>query len=223
MSIQPAIALLKRDLLLASRKIGETLIGIVFFVLAATLFPIGVGASPDLLSRIGPGIIWVLALLSVLVSLERLFAADFEDGTLEQLVLAPTPLEWLVLAKCIAHWLVSGALLALISPLLALLMNLPATAIWTMPLALLIGTPCLTLIGAIGASLLVGSRRSGALLAIIILPLYIPVLIFGVSAVDGYVLGLGGASQLLVLGAMTVAAAAMAPFAIAASIRLALQ
>jgi heme exporter protein B len=197
--------------------------GLVFFATALSLFPLGVGASPDVLARIGAGVIWVVALLAVLLTLDRLWQADFEDGSLELILLAPTPLELLVVAKCLAHWLTSGLLLAAAAPLLALLMSLPPDAAWALPLALLLGTPTLTLVGSIGAALLLGSRRGGVLVALLVLPLYIPVLIFGVAAVDGVVLGLGGTAPLLLLAAMFLAALALAPFATAAALRLALE
>lgn len=214
------LAIVRRDLAVALRRLAETLLAAVFFALALSLFPLGVGASPDILARIGAGVIWVLALFAVMLTLDRLFQADHEDGTLELLLLSPQPLELLVLGKCLAHWLTSGLLLVLVSPLLAVLMSLPADALWVLPLALLAGTPTLTLIGAIGAALLVGSRRGGTLTALLVLPLYIPVLIFGVSAVDGFLLGLGGRAQLLILAAMLLFALALAPFAIAAALRL---
>jgi heme exporter protein B len=218
-----AAALLRRDLRLAMRRPGDTALGLVFFALALALFPLGVGASPDLLARIGAGVIWVLALLAVLLGLERLWQSDHEDGSLELLLLSPAPLELLVLAKCAAHWLSSGLVLVLSSPLLALLMGLPPAAYWALPLALLLGTPTLTLLGAIGAALLLGSRRGSMLAALLVLPLYIPVLIFGVSAVDGYLLGLGGRPQLLILAAMLMAALALTPIATAAALRLAAE
>jgi heme exporter protein B len=218
--VSAVLAIVRRDLAVALRRLAETLLAAVFFALALSLFPLGVGASPDILARIGAGVIWVLALFAVMLTLDRLFQADHEDGTLELLLLSPQPLELLVLGKCLAHWLTSGLLLVLVSPLLAVLMSLPADALWVLPLALLAGTPTLTLIGAIGAALLVGSRRGGTLTALLVLPLYIPVLIFGVSAVDGFLLGLGGRAQLLILAAMLLFALALAPFAIAAALRL---
>ena len=218
---RPLLAIARRDLRLAWRSPAESLMGVVFFSMALSLFPLGVGASPDVLARIGAGVIWVLALLAVLLTLDRLFQADLEDGSLDQMQLAATPLELVVVTKCAAHWITSGLLLVVASPLLAVLMALPPEALWALPLALLLGTPTLTLIGAIGAALLVGSRRGSVLTALVILPLYIPVLIFGVSAVDGVLLGLGGRAPFLILAAMLLAAAALAPFAAAAALRLA--
>ena len=217
------LALARRDLRLAWRSPAETLLGVFFFLVALALFPLGVGASPDILARIGAGVIWVLALLAVLLTLDRLFQHDHEDGSLDLLLLAPLPLELAVIAKCAVHWLTSGLLLVLASPVLALLMSLPEGAFWALPLALLLGTPTLTLIGAIGAALLLGSRRGSVLTALLVLPLYIPVLIFGVAAVDGVVMGLGARAPFLILAAILLAALALAPFAVAAALRLAAE
>ena len=221
--LRPLAALLRRDLALAFRSAGETALGLVFFVIALSLFPFGVGASADLLARIGGGVIWVLALLAVLLGLDRLWQADFDDGSLELMALSTVPLELLTAAKCAAHWLTSGLLLVLASPLLALLMNLPPEAAWVLPVALLLGTPTLTLIGSIGSALLLGSRRGSVLTALLVLPLYIPVLIFGVAAVEGVLVGLGSPAPFLILAAMLLAALALAPFATAAALRRALE
>ncbi len=221
--MRPLWALLRRDLALASRRLADAGMGLAFFALALSLFPFGVGASPDILARIGAGVVWVVALLAVLLTLDRLWLADHEDGSLELLLLAPVPLELLVVVKCLAHWLTTGLILAIASPLMGLLMNLPADGLWAVPLALLLGTPTLTLIGSIGAALLLGSRRGSVLMALLVLPLYIPVLIFGVAAVEGEMLGLGGTAPLLILAAMFLAALALTPFATAAALRLALE
>ena len=221
--MQALTALLRRDLALASRRLADSFMGLAFFALALSLFPFGVGASPDILARIGAGVVWVVALLAVLLTLDRLWLADHEDGSLELLLLAPVPLELLVVVKCLAHWLTSGLVLVVASPLMGLLMNLPPEGLWAVPLALLLGTPTLTLIGSIGAALLLGSRRGSLLMALLVLPLYIPVLIFGVAAVEGQMLGLGGTAPLLILGAMLLLAVALAPFATAAALRLALE
>ena len=197
--------------------------GLAFFVIALSLFPFGVGASPDILARIGAGVVWVVALLAVLLTLDRLWQADYEDGSLELILLAQAPLELLVAVKCLAHWLTTGLVLVVASPLLALLMNLPVEALWAVPLALLVGTPTLTLVGSIGAALLVGSRRGSVLMALLVLPLYIPVLIFGVAAVESEVMGLGGSAPILILTAMLLLALALTPFATAAALRLALE
>ncbi|MGH6942659.1 MAG: heme exporter protein CcmB [Geminicoccaceae bacterium] len=216
-------AIVRRDLRLALRRSADAAQVLIFFTIALSLFPLGVGPAPEVLARIGTGVIWALALLAVMLSLERLYQADAEDGSLELLALSALPLEIVVLAKCLAHWLTSGLLLAIASPLLALMLQQPADALGPLALALLIGTPSLTLIGSIGAALLIGARRGSVLVALLVLPLYIPVLIFGVSAVEGEVMGLSGRPQLLVLAAMLLAALALAPFAAAAALRLALE
>ncbi len=216
-------AIVRRDLRLGLRRGADSAQPLFFFVIALALFPLGVGPAPEILERIGVGVIWVLALLAVMLSLERLFQADAEDGSLELLALGALPLEGVVLAKCTAHWLTTGLLLALVSPLLGILMQLPADALGVLAFALLIGTPTLTLIGSIGAALLIGARRGSVLVALLVLPLYIPVLIFGVGAVEGEVMGLSGRPQLLILGAMLLTALALAPFAAAAALRLALE
>jgi len=217
------LAILRRDLRLALRRGGDSLQPLLFFVIAAALFPLGVGPAPEILARIGTGVIWVLALLAVMLSLDRLYQADAEDGSLELFGQSVLPLELVALAKCAAHWLTSGLALVVASPLLALLLQLPAEAMLVLALALLLGTPTLTLIGSIGAALLLGARRGSVLLALLVLPLYIPVLIFGVSAVEGEVMGLSGRPQLLILAAMLLAALALAPLASAAALRLALE
>ena len=221
--IAAVAAIVRRDLLLGLRRSADSLQPLLFFVVALALFPLGVGPAPQILERIGVGVIWVLALLAVMLSLDRLYQADAEDGSLDLLAQGVLPLELVALAKCLAHWLMSGLLLVLVSPLLAILMQLPANAIGPVAVALLLGTPTLTLIGSIGAALMIGTRRGGALLALIVLPLYVPVLIFGVSAVEGTVMGLGGRAQFLILGAMLLAALALTPFATAAALRLALE
>lgn len=216
-------AIVRRDLQLGLRRSADSLQPLLFFVIALALFPFGVGPAPEILERIGVGVIWVLALLAVMLSLDRLYQSDAEDGSLELLALGALPLELVALAKCTAHWLTSGLLLVVASPLLAVLMQLPAAALGPLALALLLGTPTLTLLGSVGAALMIGARRGGALMALIVLPLYIPVLIFGVAAVEGEVMGLGGRPQLLILGAMLLATLALTPFATAAALRLALE
>jgi heme exporter protein B len=216
-------AIVRRDLHLGLRRSADSLQPLFFFVIALALFPLGVGAAADVLERIGVGVIWVLALLAVMLSLDRLYQTDAEDGSLDLLAEGVLPLEVVTLAKCAAHWLTSGLLLALLSPVLAVLMQLPADALGPIALALLLGTPTLTLIGSIGAALMIGARRGSALLALVVLPLCIPVLIFGASAVEGEVMGLGGRAQFLILGAMLLAALALAPVASAAALRLALE
>lgn len=216
-------AIVTRDLKLSIRRGGESLQPFFFFTIALALFPLGIGPAPEILERIAIGVIWVLALLAVMLSLDRLYEADAEDGSLELMALAPLPLELVTLAKCLAHWLTTGLVLTLAAPLLALLMQLPPDGWPVLVLALLLGTPVLTLVGSIGAALLLGARRGSTLLALLVLPLYIPVLIFGVGAVEGEIMGLSGRPQLLILGAMLLAALALAPFASAAALRLALE
>jgi heme exporter protein B len=216
-------AVLRRDLRLALRRPVDTAQGLLFFVLALALFPLGVGPGPETLARIGPGVVWVLALLAVMLTLDRLFQGDAEDGSLDLMALAPAPLEATALAKCLAHWLTSGLALALCSPLLGLMMGIEGRGLAVLPLALLLGTPTLTLIGGVGAALTLGSRRAGLLLALLVLPLYVPVLVFGVGAVEGALTGAGSRPQLLILAAMLLASLALAPFAIAAALRLALE
>jgi heme exporter protein B len=217
------LAIIHRDLRLSLRSGVDSLQPLIFFIIALSLFPLGVGPSPEILERIGVGVIWVLALLAVMLSLDRLFQADAEDGSLEQLTLADLPLELTVLAKCLAHWLMSGLVLVIASPLLALLLHQPIETLSILAFALLLGTPVLTLIGSVGAALLIGARRGGVLIALLVLPLYIPILIFGVSAVEAEVMGLGGSAQLLILGAILLASLALAPFAAAAALRLSLE
>jgi heme exporter protein B len=196
---------------------------IAFFVLTVVLFPFGVGPEPELLQRIAAGIVWVTALLAALLSLERLFQADYEDGSLEALALLPLPLEAQVLAKCLAHWLVTGLPLILVAPLLALLLHLDAAGYPALIAGMVLGTPILSLIGAIGAALSLGARRGGVLLSLLVLPLYIPILIFGVAAIEAEIEGFGARPDLLLLAALLVLAMGLVPFAAAAALRLALE
>ena len=222
--MMPAFLLLvARDLRLAFRQSGDAATVAAFFVLTVILFPLGVGPEPELLARIAAGILWVTALLAALLSLERLFQADYEDGSLEALALMPLPLELQVLAKCLAHWLVAGLPLILISPLLALFLHLRPDGYPVLMLSLLLGTPSLTLVGAVGAALSLGARRSGVLLSLLVLPLYIPILIFGVGAVEAAIGGFGARPHLLLLGAFLAAALPLAPLAAAAALRQALE
>lgn len=210
-----------RDLLLALRRRGDVATALLFFVIVASLFPLGIGAEPNLLREIAPGVIWVAALLSSLLSLRRLFESDHADGTLEQMLLGAAPLGVVVLAKAAAHWLVAGLPLVAIAPLIALQYGLPA-ALWpVLALSLALGTPVLSLIGAIGAALTLGLRGGGGvLLALLVLPLYVPVLILGAGAVQMTLAGTGAAAQLLLLAAALVFAAAFAPWAIAGALRI---
>lgn len=217
------LAILRRDLRLALRQAGDTGWIVMFFVLTTSLFPFGVGPEPNQLAKIAAGIVWVAALLACLLSLDRLFQADAEDGSLELLALSPAPLSVVVVAKCLAHWLTTGLPLIAAAPLMALLLNLPGPAYGVLLLALLLGTPSLSLIGAMGAALTLGARRAGGLLALLVLPLYIPVLIFGAAAVDAAAMGLTARPHLLLLGALLLAALPLAPLASAAALRQALE
>ena len=215
--------LFRRDLRLALRQGGDTGLVLGFFVLAVVLFPLGVGPEPAILRRIGAGIVWVAALLAALLSLDRLFEADYQDGGLELLALSSLPLELAVLAKCAVHWVATGLPLALTSPLLALFVDLEREAIPTLILSLLIGTPALSLIGSVAAALTLGARRQGVVLSILVLPLYVPPLVFGAGAVEASASGNGAHAYLLVLVALTLAALALCPWASAAALRQALD
>ncbi|MCH8097624.1 MAG: heme exporter protein CcmB [Proteobacteria bacterium] len=212
-----------RDLRLALRRGADSTMVVAFFVLTVVLFPLGVGPDTAILARIGPGVIWVTALLASMLSLERLFQADFEDGNLDLLVLGSLPLEAVVLAKSLAHWLTTGMLLIVAAPVLALLLNMSAEGFGALVLAMLLGTPSLTLIGAVGAALTVGARRGGALLSLLVLPLYVPVLIFGVGAVDAAISGMAMRPHFLILGALLAGTLVLAPLAGAAALRQAVQ
>jgi len=215
-----ARCVLSRDLLLALRRRGDVATALLFFVIVASLFPLAIGAEPNLLREIAPGVIWVAALLSSLLSLRRLFESDHADGTLEQMLLGAAPLGVVVLAKAAAHWLASGLPLVAIAPVIALQYDLPAALYPVLALSLALGTPVLSLIGAIGAALTLGLRGGGVLLALLVLPLYVPVLILGAGAVEMSAAGSGAEAQLLLLGAALVFAAAFAPWAIAAALRI---
>jgi heme exporter protein B len=215
--------LVRRDLNLAFRQGFDSMMVVAFFVIAVVLFPFGVGPEPNTLARIAAGTIWVAALLSSMLSLERLFQIDYEDGTLELLALAPVPLEITVLAKVTAHWLTTGLPLIITAPLLGVLMQLPSDGYLVLLLALALGTPTLSLIGAVGAALILGSRRGGVLLSLLVLPLYIPVLIFGVSAVEAMIGDMAARPHLMILAALLVGALALTPWAAAAGLRQALE
>ena len=214
---------LKRDLTLAYRRRAEITNPLVFFVIVITLFPLSMGPEANLLARVAPGIIWVAALLASLLSLDAIFSPDHQDGTLEQLLLSPHPLSLMVLAKVIAHWLVSGVPLLLLAPVLALLLHLPEEALGVLMLSLALGTPTLSLIGAIGVALTVGLRKGGVLLSLLVLPLYIPVLIFGALAVDAAAGGMSPAANLYLLGAVLALALSLSPIAAAAALRVSLE
>lgn len=214
------IGLLRRDLKLGIQRPSELANPLLFFVLVVSLFPLGVGPGPQLLQTIAPGVIWVAALLATLLSMERLFRSDFEDGALDQLLLSPHGLSGLVLAKLLAHWLVTGAPLIIVSPLLGILLQLSPQALGALALTLLLGTPVLSLVGAIGVALTVGVRRGGVLLTLLVLPLYVPVLIFGTAAVAAASSGLPIQGHLALLGAILILALTLSPFAIAAALRI---
>ncbi|NHI00179.1 heme exporter protein CcmB [Oceanimonas doudoroffii] len=210
----------RRELVGALRRRADILNPLWFFVIVITLFPLGVGPEPALLARIAPGIVWVAALLSSLLALERLFRDDYIDGTLEQMMLMPCPLGVVVLAKVLSHWLLTGLPLLLLSPLVAVLLSMDMAGFQGMFWTLLLGTPILSLLGAIGVALTVGIGKGGVLLSLLTLPLYIPVLIFATSAIETAGLGLPYSGQLAILGAMLAGSVTLAPFAIAAALRV---
>jgi heme exporter protein B len=212
--------LLLRDMRLALRSRHELANPLIFFVLVVTLFPLAVMPTPERLQEMAPGVIWVASLLSVLLSLDRLFKQDYEDGSLDQLMLSPNPLVILVLAKVAAHWLLTGLPLVIIAPLLGVFMALPAESLQVLIWSLLLGTPVLSLIGAIGVSLTVAGNRGGVLLSLIVLPLYIPVLIFGANAIDVASDGMSVRGQLYFLGAVLVLALSLAPLATSVALRI---
>lgn len=221
--MKAVFATARRDLLLALRRKSEVLTALFFFVIVVSLFPLGIGPEPALLRKIAPGILWVAALLATLLGLPRLFAADHQDGTLEQLALSPAPFGLLVSGKILAHWLVSGLPLVLLAPVLGVQFDLDGGALWVLTLALLLGTPLLSLIGSIGAALTLGVRGGGVLLALLVLPLYIPALIFGAGAVEAHIAGLDIGGHMSLLAAMLVVAVFFAPWATTAALRIALE
>jgi len=212
--------ILRRDLLLAMRRRSDVFTTLFFFVIVVSLFPLGIGPELDTLRMIAPGVFWVAALLASMLALEKLFLVDYQDGALEQMLLAPQPLSLLVLGKVAAHWLITGLPLVLLSPLLGLQYDLPGETIGVLLLTLLLGTPALSLIGAIGAALTLGLRGGGVLVSLLVLPLYIPVLIFGAGAVEAEASGLGGIGHLSMLGAIGLAALVAAPLATSAALRV---
>ena len=219
-SLQFCLRLLRRQLVLAIRRPIEIGNPLLFFAMVVALFPLGLGPAPDQLASFAPGILWIIALLSNLLTSDAVFRSDFEDGSLEQLLLAPQPLFISVLAYIGAHWLITGLLLAAVSPVFALMLNLPGAAVPALVLSLLLGTGVLSLVGCIGAALTVGLKRGGMLISLLILPLYMPVLIFGSAAVQAAVTGVPAGPYLAILGAMLCLAIALAPLAIAAGLRI---
>lgn len=217
------VAMFNRDLLLAYRHRSELINPLLFFVIIISLFPLALGPESRVLSTIASGVVWVAALLAALLSLDTVFRSDFHDGALEQLVLSPQPLTLLVFAKVLAHWCVTGVPLILISPLLASMLHIKEEALGTLMLTLLLGTPVLSLVGSVGVALTVGLRRGGMLLSILVLPLYIPVLIFAAGAVNDAALGLDVSAQLAFLGSMLMLSITLTPLAIAAALRVSLN
>lgn len=217
------LAMLRRELALALRQKGEVLTPLVFFVVVASLFPLGVGPESALLLRMAPGVLWVSALLAAMLSLQRMFATDYADGSLEQMALSSTPLGLLVAAKALAHFLLSGLPLVLVAPMLGLQFGLEAQALGILMLSLLLGTPALSFIGGIGAALTLGVRGAGVLLSLLILPLYIPVLIFGAGAVQADAAGLGAGGHLSLLAALLVLSVFFSPLATSAALRISLE
>ncbi|HZN46613.1 MAG TPA: heme exporter protein CcmB [Ramlibacter sp.] len=215
--------ILRRDLLLAMRRKAEVLTALFFFVIVSSLFPLGIGPEPSLLRKIGPGVLWVGALLATMLGLQRMFATDHADGTLEQMVLSSAPLPVLVAGKIAAHWVVSGLPVVVLAPVLGLQFDLDAEALVVLTMGLLIGTPVLSLLGAIGAALTLGVRGGGALLSLLVLPLYIPTLIFGAGAVQAHLSGQGAGGHLSLLGALLAVTLFFAPWATTAALRISLE
>jgi heme exporter protein B len=216
-------AVVRRDLLLALAQRADVANTLLFFVVVVTMVPLGVGNEPNLLRSIAPGVVWVAALLAAILSLNRLFAADFADGTLEQMLLSAEPLPLIVLGKVLAHWLVTGLPVTIVSSLLGIMFDLGAE--WTLVLmaSLAVGTPVLSLIGAVGAALTLGLRGGGVLISLLVLPLYVPVLILGAGAVEATAAGLGGAAYLLLLAALTLFAVVLTPWAVSAALRISVE
>ena len=211
---------LRRDLLLAYRRRNDLISPLMFFLMVATLFPLGVSPEPLFLSQVAAGVVWVAALLATLLSMDSLFRTDYDDGSLEQMLLSPQPLALLVLAKVVAHWTVSGLPLTILAPLLGVMLYLPSEGMPALVFSLLLGTPTLSLIGAIGAALTVGLRKGGVLITLLVLPLYIPVLIFGTGAVQAASTGLPIGGYLAILGAILALGAVLTPLAVAAGLRI---
>ena len=212
-----------RDLMLAWRRRSDMLSTVFFFVIVVSLFPLGIGPETQLLRQIAPGVVWVAALLASMLSLGRLFSNDYHDGTLEQLLLTPQPLFLVVLGKTLAHWIVAELPLVLIAPLVGLQFGLSSETLWILLASLLLGTPVLSLIGSIGAALTLGLRGGGVLISILVLPLYVPALIFGAGAVDATIMGVSPAANLYLLGAFAIVSLLFSPWATAAALRISLE
>jgi heme exporter protein B len=216
-------ALLRRDLVIAFRRRSEMVNPLLFFVLVTSLFPLAVGSQPKLLALMAPGVVWVAALLAALLSLDTIFRSDFEDGTLEQLLLSAHPVSVLVIAKVLAHWLITGLPLLLVAPVLGNVLGLPSQAMGTLMLSLAFGTPALSLIGAIGVALTVGLRKGGVILSLLVLPLYVPILIFGAGAVGNAAMGIDATAQMYIMSAFLVLSLTLSPIATAAALRVSLS
>lgn len=216
-------AVIGRDLRLAMRRQADIVSALFFFIIVVSLFPLGIGPESALLRKIAPGILWVAALLATMLGLARLFAPDHADGTLEQMALSPSPLGLLIAGKIIAHWITTGLPLVLLAPVLGIQFDLDAGALWILVVALLLGTPLLSLIGAIGAALTLGVRGGGVLLSLLVLPLYVPTLIFGAGAVESHIAGMGAGGHLSLLAALLAVAIFFAPWATTAALRIALE
>lgn len=217
------LQVIRRDLLLAMRRRADVLTILVFFVMVVSLFPLGIGPEQEVLRKIAPGVVWVAALLASMLSLGRMFSADYLDGTLEQMLLVPQPLSVLVLGKIAAHWMLSGLPLVLIAPVLGLQFDVSAEALWVLLAALLLGTPVLSLLGAIGAALTLGLRGGGVMVSLLVLPLCIPVLIFGAGAVDAATSGMSPVSHLALLGAMLMVSLLLTPWVTAQALRISME
>ncbi len=214
---------IRRDLLLAMRRRADVLTTLIFFVMVVSLFPLGVGPEPEMLRKMASGVVWVAALLASMLSLPRMFSADHLDGTLEQMMLAPQSLTVMILGKIAAHWMLSGLPLALIAPVLGLQFDMPPPALWMLVLALLLGTPILSMIGTIGAALTLGLRGGGVLVSLLVLPLCIPVLIFGAGAVEAVTSGMSAVSNLSFLGALMLFALVFTPFVAAQALKISME
>lgn len=217
------ILIIRRELQLALRQLGDSFVIVLFFVLAAVLFPFGVGPEPNILTRMAPGVVWVTALLAAMLSFEKLFAPDYEDGSLEQLALGPAPLEIVALGKAVAHWLTTGLPLLVAAPFIGLLYGFPEDGYGVLLITMALGTPTISLIGTVGAALTLGARRGGVLLSLLVLPLVIPVLIFGTAGIDAAIGGFAVKPHLMLLGGLLLGTLVLSPFATAAALRQALE
>ena len=213
------MAIIRRDLSLVMRQGSDAFVVLIFFIVTVTLFPLGVSPDPLILQNLASGIVWVGALLAAMLSLDRLFQTDYDDGSLELLVLSPYPLEIVVLCKCFVHWLTTGLPIMVISPVLALMLNIKTGAFLYLITSMALGTPIISLLGAVGAALVLGSRRSGVLIALLIIPLTIPILLFGVGAIQAATEGYNASSPLMFLGALLLFSIALCPWVIASSLR----